>query len=165
MVDSFVIDIDCLNFLLDTGIGRKILKSIRIYITENMIQELNASEQRELMKFNPNIERLTFEDKQFASELIIKLNGEKVYGKWYLDGTHLRKIQHIGEAEGASIAHRLKIDIVILDGIATSILKQTFKRSNIAVVSLWDFGTLVLTLEDQIKNFRNELERHHLRSS
>ncbi|MGQ4873894.1 MAG: hypothetical protein ACP6IY_07480 [Promethearchaeia archaeon] len=159
---KIVIDADCLNFLLNTEIGNKILKNCEIIIPPSILEELDQKLQTKLNGFQYKIEFLNDKDKEYAAKLISKISGKKEFKNWYLNGRFLKRIHNIGECEGAAIAKRLNIDIVLLDRKATSIIKQAFKFLRIKNIKLEDFGLEILKQVgniDHINEFKEELKR------
>ena len=159
---KIVIDADCLNFLLNTEIGNKILKNCEIIIPPSILEELDQKQQIKLKGFQYKIEFLNDKDKEYAAKLIYKISGKKEFKNWYLNGRFLKRIHNIGECEGAAIAKRLNIDIVLLDRKATSVIKQAFKFLRIKNIKLEDFGLEILKQVgniDYINEFKEELRR------
>lgn len=154
-----IIDTDCINFLLSFQIGRECLRNTKIIISKSIFEELTTKAQQILKNYELEIEELTAEDREYAANLIYKLNGRKEYKNWYKSGRNLRRIKNVGEAEGAALAHRLKIDIILLDQHAQSVIRKAFKFIGINVISLKDFGSQVLNSEDKKKNYLSEIKR------
>jgi len=142
---AYVIDTDCINSLLNLRLGRKVLRNCEIKLTTYMYEvELNPREQNKLKTYRPEIIKLEENDKIYAGKLIRKLNGKKEYEKWYLEGSHLRKIRHIGESEGAALARKLGIDIVLMEQKAKSIINNFFQHINPTPILIKNFGIRIL---------------------
>lgn len=143
--NKFVIDTDCLNFLLNNFIGKEILESIEILLPPSIYEELGSKERRDLDNLNVKIIELDYKDKNFAGDIIWKLNGSKEYKISYLKN---RKIHHRGECEAAAIARKEKCPLVIRERKANSIIKKVLKHSPISVISIVEFGKTVLKNKD-----------------
>ena len=123
-----VIDADCLNFLLSFKIGTKILNNVEIKLPTSIFNELDQKNQLKLKQCKIQIVNLDQKDREYAANILYKINGRKEIRKWYLENKNLRLIHHIGESEGAAIAKKLNEDIVLLKKKSTSIIKNTFQH-------------------------------------
>jgi len=165
VLSKYVIDTDCLNFLLKIRIGRKVLHNCEILLPPSISEELNQKQRNMLNSYNLKIIDLDKEDKNYTANLIYKLNGKKEYKKWYLEGSHLRKIHNIGECEGAALARKMNIDLVLLDRKAGSVIKKAFKFLEIRPLKLADFGIMILGefgANNEINEFKHELKKLHI---
>ncbi|MHA1584716.1 MAG: hypothetical protein ACTSWL_05645 [Promethearchaeota archaeon] len=159
---KFVIDTDCLNFLLDNSIGITTLSKCEIIITESILHELGAKQQKILNRFDITIVKLTDTDIKYAGKLLHQISGRKEDKNNYLIGRKLSQIRNIGESEGGAIAKRLNIPIVLLDLKAFTTLKRVLKYSGISVYRLLDFGIYILErfgTPDQIIEFKTLIKK------
>ncbi|MHA1490764.1 MAG: hypothetical protein ACTSRI_14040 [Promethearchaeota archaeon] len=157
-----VIDTDCLNFLLNIEVGKKILNNCEIFLPPSIINELDQRQQNKLTHYNITIVELDENNKEYAAKIIQKINGKKQFKNWYLDGKYSKLIRSVGESEGAAISKKLNIDIIMLDKKATSTIKKTFKFLPIKCIYLKDFGIKILTeigSSKDIKDYKEELRR------
>ena len=106
--------------------------------------ELNPREQYKLSSYHLEIKELEENDKSYAGKLIRKLNGKKEYENWYIDGKYLRRIRHIGESEGAALARKLRINMVMMEQKSKSIINKVFQHINITSISIKTFGIRIL---------------------
>ncbi len=158
-----VIDTDCLFFLANSRIGRKyILENCSLFLPQSILHELNQKEQNILENGQLEIINLEKRDKKNAGKYLQHLTGRKQIKKNYLQGKCLRRIKNIGECEGAAIAKRLDIDLVLLDQNAYSILKKLLRFSGVKVKEITEFGLEILKKyrnAAQIPVFKKELEK------
>lgn len=160
--NKFVIDTDCLNFLLGSRIGRKILRNCEILLPPSIFGELYPRQQNMIRNYNPKIINLDENDRNYASKLIHKISGKKEYKTWYIENRNLRRIRNIGECEGAAISKKINIDMVLLDKKATSVIKKTFKYLEIRCIHLREFGIMILEeygSNNDIREYKEELKR------
>ena len=161
---KFVIDTDCLNFLLDDKIGKIVLSKCEIILPESIFNELGLKQQNLLEKYDYLIESLTPSDIQYTGKLLHKISGRKDDKIRYLNRQRISKIQNIGEAEGGALAKRLHIPIVLLDLKAFSTLKNVLKYSGIATYRLPDFGIYILEnlgTPQQLQEFKDTIKKKY----
>ena len=154
---KIVIDADCLNFLLNSYIGKRILSFSRIFLPFSIYFELGQRERNDLKKMNLEVIELGRKDKEFAGDIIWKIYQDKEYKISYLKN---RKIHHTGECEGAAIARKKKCDFVLKEKRANSIIKNIFKNSQVSIINLSQFGEDVLKsngLDNLIKDYLDEV--------
>lgn len=102
------------------------------------------------------------DDKDFAGDLIWKMNGSKEYKISYLKN---RKVSHIGEYEGTALARKCKGTFVCKERKAKSIIKNTLKYSSIPVLDICQFGKIILennNLNELVEDFLDELYKKQL---
>jgi len=161
---KFVIDTDCLNFLLDDKLGKIILSKCEIIIPKSIFNELGLKQQNLLEQFDYLIESLTPSDTRYAGKLLHQISGRKEDKISYINRQRISKIQNIGEAEGGALAKRLHIPIVLLDLKAFSTLKNVLKYSGITTYRLPDFGIYILEnwgTPQQLQEFKVTIKRKY----
>jgi len=159
--NKFVIDTDCLNFLLNSYIGKEILYFIELLLPHSILNELGQKERKDLKKMNYRIVELGRDDRNYAGNIIWKIYQDKEYKISYLKN---RKIHHTGEAEGAAIARKEKCNLVIKERRTSSIIKKMFQHSIIPILNLIQFGKYVLEsngLAEQVKNYTDEVYKEY----
>ncbi len=158
----YVIDADCLKSLLNTQIGRKILQFIQLKLPSSIFYELDSKERRDLKNFNFELVELESKDKDYVEKLIWQMNGDKEYAISYRKN---RNPPHTGECEGAALARKLKGTLVLKERKASSIIKNTLKHANISVLSIVQFGRIILTgnnLQELGDLYLEELHKQYL---
>lgn len=138
----YVIDTDCLNFLLNSQVGRKLLQFIELRLPPSIYGELNIKERRDLEKLNFKLIELDNKDKKIVEKLIWQMHGDKEKAISYRKN---RNPHHTGECEGAALARKLKCRFVLNEKKANSIIKKTLKWANIQILSIRQFGEIILT--------------------
>ncbi|MHA1720570.1 MAG: hypothetical protein ACTSWX_07580 [Promethearchaeota archaeon] len=159
---KFVIDTDCLNFLLDFKIGKKILSKCEILIPYSILNELDVKHQKILKNYSCTIEDLLEVDRKYAGKLLHLISGRKDDKKNYLNNRRLSSIHNIGEAEGGAIAKKFNIPIVLLDQKAHNTLRDVLKYSGISIFKLPEFGIYILEnwgTPLQVEEFKSEIKK------
>jgi len=140
--NEYVIDTDCLKFLLNSQVGRKILQFIELRLPPSIYDELNLKERRDLKEFNFKLIELDNKDRKIVEKLIWQMHGDKEKAISYRKN---RKPHHTGECEGAALARKLKCGIVLNEKKANSIIKKTLKFANIQILNIRQFGGTILS--------------------
>ncbi len=158
---TYVVDTDCINHLLDTIEGRVVLKNIRIKIPPSIYNELTGKKQELFSKItHVEIVDLDNDDKLYAAKLIRKINQKKEFADWYLQGRRLREINQIGECEGAALARKYNVTLVLLDRSARSVIRIAFQHVQSKTADLVVFGVKILTESGNaslVSKFENEM--------
>jgi len=161
---NYVIDTDCLVLFLNCAIGKTILRKIKIIIPPSIYYELNLRLQKQLENYNLQIEELDDNDVDYAAKLIHQINIKKQYKNRYLSNRNTR-IKNKGECEGAAIAVKFNIDIILKDGRAITIIKKRFQHRQNRCMNYIDFGIMILETfgsNDNIEEFKEELRKQHV---
>lgn len=162
---SYVVDTDCINFLLSFKPGRKILKCIKMMLPPSILEELNPNERDMLKEYNVEVVDLEQKDRDWAEKMIFKISQDKQQRKWYREG-RIKRCRNVGECEGAAVSRKLGIDLVLLDKGARSVIKKAFQFHEVAHLGLPVFGLKILEkygTKPDIEEFCSELrKRLHL---
>ncbi len=158
----FVIDADCLKSLLNAHVGRRILQFIELRLPPSIFYELDSRERRDLKNFNFEKVELDSKDKKYVEKLIWHMHGDKEVAISYRRN---RNPRHTGECEGAALARKLKCRLVLKERKAYSIIKKTLKWANIHILSVIEFGKMILrdnNLKELGEVYLDELYKEYL---
>nr|MDO8116748.1 hypothetical protein [Candidatus Sigynarchaeota archaeon] len=139
-----VLDTDCLNFLLSSNEGRKILRACSISIPRSVHDELGMKERGMLEHYTCKVVDLHDKDREYAARLLVKINQRKEVGQWYMQGRKLGLVRNTGECECAALSRAMGITLVLLDKDAKALVKKAFQHGHVPYQELSQFCLAVL---------------------
>lgn len=159
-----IFDTDCLNFLLNKPIGRRILRSCEIKLPPSIMEELGGKEKKYLEEYDLEIIEMEENERKFAAKKIQHLNQQKIWKKRYLENPN-QSIRNKGECEAAAIARRLNGTLVLLDTGAFSVMRRAFQHSQVNCVRLPDFCREFIEnngSEEEMEDLRKAFRKIHI---
>lgn len=131
-----VVDSDCLLFLFShLDIFKPVLSNLDISIPPQILFEVKSLEKK-FLGYKITLIELDELDKKFCSKMIKQVSQRKELARFYEEGRMLNKIRNLGECEGAALAKKLKIDIVMKDTHAIPVIKEFLKFNQISVIPI-----------------------------